>query len=136
MQGAFSHNGFAKDYKPGKNGFFRKVVSPGRVKGPILITHTDNDTAVGVNYAIISRLSGTEAPASGMPRTCSVASVATAPFTPRRPSSGRSARPASRTTSIAGACYNLLADDFISDHGDVHTPEVANALAQSIASTR
>ena len=40
-----------------------------------------------------------------------------------------------RYTFNKGTVYNLLADAFIADHGDVHKPEVANALAQSIATT-
>jgi hypothetical protein len=47
------------------NGFFRKVVDDQRVKGPILVTHTKNDKAVGVAYPIASRLAGQVAAALG-----------------------------------------------------------------------
>jgi len=68
LQAAFSHNGFSgnfDDSDPARPGFFREVVKQSRVKGPILITHTPNDTAVGILYPTASRLSGTVASAYG-----------------------------------------------------------------------
>jgi dienelactone hydrolase len=61
LQTAFSHNGFSKSM----NGFFRKVVDNHRIKGPILVTYTPNDRAVGIAYPVASRLSGTVASAFG-----------------------------------------------------------------------
>jgi hypothetical protein len=61
LQTAFSHNGFSRSM----NGFFRSVVDKQRVKGPILITYTPNDRAVGIAYPTASRLSGTVASAFG-----------------------------------------------------------------------
>lgn len=61
LQTAFSHNGFSRSMK----GFFRDVVENGRVKGPILVTYTPNDRAVGIAYPTASRLSGTVASAFG-----------------------------------------------------------------------
>ncbi len=61
LQAAFSHNGFSKSM----NGFFRSVVDKRRIKGPILVTYTSNDRAVGIAYPIASRLSGTVASAFG-----------------------------------------------------------------------
>ena len=53
LQAAFSHNGFSKSRK----GFFRSVVTNKRITGPILITHTKNDSAVGKAYPTASRIS-------------------------------------------------------------------------------
>src|ERR1041385_1725518 len=61
LQGAFSHNGFSKSM----NGFFRTVVDNHRIKGPIVITYTQNDRAVGIAYPVASRLAGTVASAFG-----------------------------------------------------------------------
>lgn len=61
LQTAFSHNGFSKSM----NGFFRNVVDDKRVKGPILVTYTPNDRAVGIAYPTASRLGGTVASAFG-----------------------------------------------------------------------
>ena len=61
LQGAFSHNGFSRSM----NGFFRSVVDNHRVRGPIVITYTPNDLAVGIAYPVASRLAGTVASAFG-----------------------------------------------------------------------
>jgi hypothetical protein len=61
LQTAFSHNGFSKSM----NGFFRSVVDNRRIKGPIIITYTPNDRAVGIAYPVASRLAGTVASAFG-----------------------------------------------------------------------
>ena len=55
LQGAFSHNGFAKEIKPGLAGAFPDVV--GKPTGPICVTHTHNDLACTLAYALASRLS-------------------------------------------------------------------------------
>jgi hypothetical protein len=61
LQAAFSHNGFSKS----KKGFFRSVVDNNRVTGPIFITHTKNDKAVGLAYPAASRISNDQASAFG-----------------------------------------------------------------------
>ena len=48
LQGAFSHNGFASKFDGSNDGGFRQVVAQKKVRGPILITHTRNDKAVGI----------------------------------------------------------------------------------------
>ena len=55
LQGAFSHNGFAKQGDSTDRGVFRDVIEKRKVRGPILISHTHNDKAVGVAYPIASR---------------------------------------------------------------------------------
>ena len=65
LQGAFSHNGFAAKFDGKKDGFFRKVVAQSKVVGPILATHTVNDRAVGIAYALASRFSNDNAAALG-----------------------------------------------------------------------
>jgi predicted alpha/beta hydrolase family esterase len=61
LQAAFSHNSFSKSM----NGFFRSVVDNQRIKGPIVVTYTPNDRAVGIAYPTASRLAGTVASAFG-----------------------------------------------------------------------
>jgi hypothetical protein len=68
LQAAFSHNAFSANFDdtdPAHPGFFREVVNQSRVNGPILVTYTPNDTAVGILYPLASRLSGTVASAFG-----------------------------------------------------------------------
>ena len=65
LQGAFSHHGFARDFEPGKNGFFRQVIDNKTVRGPVVITKTANDKAVGFAYAVASRISNDAAAGVG-----------------------------------------------------------------------
>ena len=44
---------------------YRSVVDQNRVKGPILVTHTNNDKAVGVAYSLASRINGDTTAAFG-----------------------------------------------------------------------
>jgi hypothetical protein len=55
LQGAYSHNALARQFKPGLAGAFPSVV--GKPTGPIAITHTHNDLACTLAYALASRLS-------------------------------------------------------------------------------
>ncbi len=63
LQGAYSHNALAKQVKPGLSGAFPAVV--GKPTGPIVITHTHNDLACTIAYALASRLSRDIAQAIG-----------------------------------------------------------------------
>ena len=63
LQGAFSHNALATAVTPGVPGAFANVV--GRPRGPISITHTHNDQACTLWYALASRLSRSTAEAIG-----------------------------------------------------------------------
>jgi hypothetical protein len=55
LQGAYSHNALSQQIKPGLAGAFPAVV--GKHTGPIVITHTHNDLACTIAYALASRLS-------------------------------------------------------------------------------
>ena len=50
VQAAFSHNSFAPE------GGFRDVLSRRLVRGPILVTHSTHDRAIGQGYPLASRL--------------------------------------------------------------------------------
>ena len=65
LQAAFSHNGFADKFKT--TGFFRNVVAEHRIGGPILVTCTANDKAVGLAYPLASLIAGQNAAGFGGP---------------------------------------------------------------------
>jgi pimeloyl-ACP methyl ester carboxylesterase len=66
LQAAYSHNGLAQNFDGhGANGFFEKVLSQAKVNGPILITHSKHDRAVGLAYPLASRLNGDDAAGVG-----------------------------------------------------------------------
>ena len=141
LQGAFSHNGFASKFDGSTDGGFRQVLVQKKVRGPILITHTHNDTAVGVAYPIASRLAGHVASALGDENDIygglGSNGAQNADTTPERVTGtlldvGGSYPFAAGSTSSKP--YNLLADRFIHEHSDIVHPEIAYAQATAMAS--
>jgi hypothetical protein len=139
VQGAYSHNGLAREFDGAHDGFFRKVISEKRVSGPILITHTKNDAAVGVAYPLASRLSHTKAsafgdeqdPYGGMGRNG-------AQFTPEAKGLAQNLAELPYTQPgpynfTPGKVYNLKSDAFIGDHNDICKHQVAYAMLKAAA---
>jgi hypothetical protein len=59
LEAAYSHYGLAVDWDgEGHDGSFRSVVSTPKIKGNILISHSLNDTAVGLAYPLASSFMG------------------------------------------------------------------------------
>jgi len=137
LQGAFSHHGFAANYDgAGHDGVFRHALTGPQLTGPLVITHTVNDRAVGLAYAIASRLAGQQAAGVGGPDDryggigCNGAL--------RTP---EAVSPAGSLLDVGGSyaftpghVYNLQSDTFISGHGAVSGPQVAYALLTAVAS--
>jgi hypothetical protein len=138
LQAAFSHNGLSQDFLKGQPGFFRDVIAKKRVSGPIIVTHTKNDKAVGIAYPLASRLAGQKA--------ASAAALGDA----NDPYGGMGRNGAQRTkeaVSLAltnaghqypfaqGSVHNLLADEFIKDHSDIRGTQVAYAILCAAATT-
>lgn len=131
LQGAFSHNGFAPQ------GYFRQVIESKRVAGPIVITHTQNDKAVGKAYAIASRIAQDSTKGvgdaddiyGGMGSNGAV-----------RMQHGEVAQGVGTLLPVQGAyqlanglVHNLESSAFISGHSDVAGPQVAWLLSRVFA---
>ena len=65
LQAAFSHNGLAAKFDGTHDGAFRTVLQDRRISGPLLITHTKRDSAVGIAYPLASRIARQAAAALG-----------------------------------------------------------------------
>ena len=65
LQAAYSHNGLAAKFDGSQDGFFHAVFDKHKINGPILITHSKNDRAVGLAYPLASRLNGDDAAGLG-----------------------------------------------------------------------
>jgi hypothetical protein len=136
LQAAFSHNGFAEDFDDDRDGFFREVVTARKVDGPILITHTRNDRAVGVAYPIASRIARQDAADlgdeddvfGGIGRNGALTRV-----TPEAVAAELLAVGGSYAFE-PGRLYNLEASAFIPDHGTVWRRQPAYAILSAIAS--
>jgi hypothetical protein len=135
LQAAFSHNGFASLYDGHHNGFFRKVVTEKKVRGPILITCTCNDRAVGLAYPLASLIAGQNASALGGPND---------PYGGIGRNGAQHTPEAKQARLLAvgdpypfagGWLYNLNADKVITSHGDICKDEVAYALLTGVATT-
>ena len=131
LQTAFSHNGFSKS----QGGFFRAVVDQHRVHGPILVTHTPNDKAVGVAYPLASRISGDKTAAfgdendkfGGLGRNGAqkMESGETVP--------GQLLAVNSTYAFQSGKFFNLEGSPFIKGHSDITGKEIAFAIRTAIA---
>lgn len=132
LQGAFSHYGFTADFAhTGKDGAFRGALANGRIHGPVVITHTHNDKAVRLAYAVASRLAGQAGAAVGDKDDLY---------------GGIGANGSQGTNAVelvlgdastdyqfqAGTVHNLRADRMIAGHSDVSNPAVANALGHAM----
>jgi hypothetical protein len=128
LQAAFSHNGFALEFDGRRNGFFRNVVAKGRIAGPIVITHTVNDRAVGIAYPIASRIARQDASDlgdeddvyGGIGRNGALHTPEAEP--------GELLDVGGRYAFAPGKLYNLRADALISGHSDVTGAAVVHAV--------
>jgi hypothetical protein len=135
LQAAFSHYGFAERYRDGDNdGFFRAVVARKMSGGPILVTHSKKDLAVGYAYPLASRLAGQDASFLGdaNDRFGGIGRNG-AQFTPEA-EPGTLADVGGPYGFEAGKLYNLNADAKIGDHSDIRRAEVAYAILASVGS--
>lgn len=134
LQGAFSHHGFAPSID-GKPGLFRDVVTQRKVAGSIVTTHTRNDKAVGLAYALAARVAGQEAAFLGdaNDRFGGIGSNG-AQKTPE--SVQQSLLPSRRAYAFeAGRIHNLRSDSYIHGHSDITRPEVGWLLHSVACST-
>ena len=123
IQAAFSQFAFEPQ------GRFRNVVDPRRVTGPILITHTRRDHAVGFAYPIASRLAHQNAsslgdqsdPYGGLGRN----GAAGAPMVSLTDLPQIRAR-------IAAPVLNLEASAVIHGHTDVHHTAITDAIRAAV----
>jgi len=135
LQTAFSHNGFSKSM----NGFFRNVVEGKRVDGPIIVTHTVNDKAVGIAYPLASRIAQQTAASlgdandkfGGLGRN-GAQKMEAAEIDPSHnkmlPSDGAYQF---KTKKF----FNLESSEYVKGHSDITGKEVANAVRSAIASS-
>lgn len=135
LQAAFSHNGFAKDFDGSHDGFFRKVVTEGRVTGPTVITFTKNDKAVGLAYPLASLLAGQDASALG-DKNDKFGGIGRngAQHTPES-SDGTLLAIGGAYQFEAGQLHNLNSDEIIKGHSDICHNEVAYAILNAVATT-
>jgi hypothetical protein len=131
LQTAFSHNGFSKSMK----GFFRSVVDQKRVKGPILVTYTKNDTAVGLAYPLASRINGDTTAAFGdeNDKFGGLGRNGAQQMESGEVIKGSLLDATASYSFQSGKFFNLEGSAFIKGHGDVTGKEIAHAVRKAVS---
>ena len=136
VQGALSLWGYADRIpdQPGA-GYFNGMIRRGAVRGPIVVTRSEHDTAVGTFYPLAARLSGSVDFAQ-LPEYGAIGA-----FGIQGKDDVISARMLPQTGQYdfkAGKVYNLESSQFIAKmdgasgaHSDIDGPQVAHALWQA-----
>jgi pimeloyl-ACP methyl ester carboxylesterase len=136
LQAAFSHYGLAKNWDgKGGNGFFRRVLDKRAVSGPVLVTCTTNDNAVGVAYPIASLVGGQTAAGLG-DKDSKFGGIGRNGAQKTPEASDLAMQAAGQAYALKPGCvHNLNADRFIQDHGDVRNRNVAYAVLSAVAAS-
>ncbi len=140
LQGAFSHNALGVGVPGVGDGFYRGVIAHGRVAGPITITHTWRDSAVGFWYPLASRASNTVA--AGVMWTNNAFGGAgdlhggmgsNGALRLQANEGSDQAYTGMAAPPLAPGRVNSLKCDFITEHGDVANDGCGRIVAQAMA---
>ena len=140
LQGALSLWSYCGDipHAPGRVGYFHRLFSEGRVRGPVITTQSRYDRAVGTWYPLAARAAGEVEYAASLPKYGGVGTFGI---------QGQDLRPVnipmgSETGDYPfgpGRPYNLEASRFIcrgggfsGAHSDIFRPELAHAVWSAI----
>ena len=106
------------------------MISQGKVDGPIIATHTVNDKAVGIAYALASRFSNDQAAGLGDESDVygGIGRNGAVKMRPDEFVKGTLFAETAAYQFTAKKVHNLRADAFVSGHGDIDGPQVANAI--------
>jgi len=135
LQAAYSQYGMAMNWDgAGADGVFCQV--PGRTPGPILVTFSSNDRAVGLAYPIASRLAGQVGAGlgdatdkyGGIGRNGALKTPAELPVTAMADVGGA-------YSFAPGKVSSLDSSAFIAGHSDITGPQVAYAVLTSVTTT-
>jgi hypothetical protein len=138
LEAAFSHYGFSDNNGQGTPGFFRDVIDKKVVKGALLETFSMQDTVVGLDYSISSRLADDNVKAigdandefGGIGRNGSQKTAESVVMKLKT-----AASPGGPYVFQPGIVTNLDGSGLIKDHGDVTNENVTYAFASSVAAT-
>ena len=145
LQAAYSHYGLAPAPTAGQQarpvGAFRSVVTDGKVRGGIQITHSNHDWAVGIAYPVASFIKRQVAASIDVPSTANSlwggmgangAQQTLEAFNDTMLDEGKPYPALPNGTSIR----NITGNAFIDDHSSVRGPQCAWALLQLMKKSR
>ena len=129
FQAAFSHNSFSPDYdSTHQPGGFRDIVSGGKCAGPMLVTHSVKDEALGLCYPIASEILRQNSSSIGDAGDLYGALGRNGARHTPEASDGDLLAEGARYSFAPGRIFNLRADHIIQAHSDIVKPETAWAL--------
>ena len=133
LQAAFSHNALSADVGDGQPGAFPKVI--GKVAGPISATHTHNDLACTLAYALASRLVRDNAMAIGdsADQFGAIGANGMLHLAAQQLAAEQAMSPAAAYRFMPGHAHNFNADLCIAGHMDVTNPEVGRLVAAALS---
>lgn len=137
LQGAYSHNGLSSKFAGAQVGAFASVITDKAVKGPVVMTHTHNDSACTIAYPLASRLSRTVASALGDANDIFGAMGANGAqnLLPADYAADQALRKGKSAYDLTpGKVNRMLADACVSEHMDVTNADVG-ALVASVLHT-
>ena len=133
LQAAFSHYGFSGDWDShGSTGFFRRVIDAKAVAGPVIITCTEMDKAVGAAYPIASLLANQVASGLG-DKNSKYGGIGRNGAQKSDAVEAELLDVGAAYSLTSGRLHNLEAGSLIKDHGDVRNPRVAYAVLTAVA---
>lgn len=131
LQAALSHNALAVHFDDaGHDGAFHQLLSNGLGVGPIVITYTKNDRAVGVAYPLASRIARDSAAALGDRNDPygGIGRNGAQHLKQERIHEAELERFTARLDFPHDKVTNLLVDRVVADHGDVTNRAVVGAV--------
>ncbi len=135
LQAAYSQYGMAENWDgAGSDGVFCQV--PGRTPGPVLVTFSSNDRAVGLAYPIASRLAGQVGAGlgdatdkyGGIGRNGALKTPAELPVMPMTDVGGGYSFQPGKVSSLDSSRY-------IAGHSDITGPQVGYAVLTAVTTT-
>ncbi|MEP6966511.1 MAG: hypothetical protein ABI906_00380 [Pseudomonadota bacterium] len=133
LQAAFSHNALCASFGGGQVGAYPKVV--GKVAGPISTTHTHNDSACTIAYALASRLvrSNSEAIGDASDEFGAIGANGAINLAAAQVQAVPPMTAAGAFAFTPGKVHNFNADACVKDHMDVTNPAVARLVAAALS---
>lgn len=143
VQGAVSLWSFASDipYLRGRSGYFNRILVDGKVRGPICVTKSKHDRAVGSLYPFASRIHGTAAfPATALPEygaigTFGIQGVASAAID-MLDVDGTYSFEKQRIYNVEASRYISKGGGMSGAHSDIDGPQVAHLIWETAFASR
>ena len=135
LRAAFSHNGFAPaatDLRI-QEGFFRSVVTEKRVAGPVPVSHSTKDWAVGVAYPLAPRVAGQPASALGDARDTFGGPGRNGPVRTAESTAQAFGKVGMSYAFKSHTLYGMDANKLIKGHSGIVYPETAYALLHAMS---